>query len=389
MNTIINRLYQYIGQQINGTPRQKSVFICWISQPIYLLIGFGSLGGLLLSLRIDEIYNPLLWAGAVWGGTACLLWAALGRYGAARTMTEAQELRFSQLIIMLFGLSGIVSLLLVGPFNLVTGIALTGCVLIGLLLFPARQISLIFSLSIIVILAYSVTISLGGSNYQPLLAPVHDPAAQLWYDLMVLLAATLIIIKDSFTVAALTNSWRHREARTLHQASTDPLTGVANRGHCTRALEHAFMDSRMTGTPLAVVLVDVDHFKQINDRYGHQMGDLALQLVARCLQDTLRDNDLVGRYGGEEFLLILPGSDEQNALRVSERCAQALRDITLPNIANLPAIQLTASFGVCSEIAGSDTSPQAMVARADAAMYKAKHAGRDRVMLATRIEATA
>ncbi len=380
MNASLQRLYQYIGNQINGSPQQKSTFICWLSLPIYMLIGFGSAAGLFLSLWTEEIYNPLLWVGILWGFAATFLWAVLGYYGGNREMDEDQGHRFAQLIITLFGISGIASLLLVGPFNLVTGIVLTGCVLIGLLLFPAQQIFLIFSLSIAAILTYSLTISLGETLYRPLLAPVQAPAAQLWYDLMGLFAATLILVKDSFTVAALTGTWRHREARTLHQASTDPLTGVANRGYATKALEQAFLLSEQTGKPLSVILVDVDHFKQINDRYGHQAGDLALQLVAQSLRDTLRDNDLVGRYGGEEFLLVLPGTDARNAIGVAERCAQALRRITIPGIQDRPPLKLTASFGVHSEHANAASSPWHMIEMADNAMYQAKRTGRDRVV---------
>lgn len=385
MTASIQGLYQYIGHQINGSPQQKSIFICWLSLPIYLLIGFGSTAGLIVSRWTIEVYNPLLWGGVLWGFSATLLWATLGFVGSHREMAEEQQHGFAQRIIALFGISGIISLLLVGPFNLVTGIVLTGSTLIGLLLFPSRQITLIFALSIAAILAYSVIISLVDTLYVPLLAPVHDPAAQLWYDLMVLLAATLILVKDSFTVAALTTTWRHREEQTLHQASTDPLTGVANRGYATQALEQAFRHAEQSGKPLSVVLVDVDHFKQINDRYGHQVGDLALQLVARSLRDTLRDNDLVGRYGGEEFLLILPGTDAHNAIGVAERCAQALREITVPGIRDLPSLKLTASFGVHSERVGTDSSPQVMVEMADIAMYQAKQAGRDRVVLADNV----
>jgi len=385
MNTLLPRLYQYIGQQINGSLQEKSIFICWLSLPIYLLIGFGCLAGLILSRWTEEIYNPLLWAGVIWGCSATLFWASLGYFSAQRDMSEDQGQLFAQLTIALFGVSGILSMLLVGPFNLVTGIVLTGSILIGMLLFPAQKIALIFALSIAAILAYAVTISLGGTHYQPLLEPVHAPAAQLWYDLMVIVAATLIIFKDSFTVAALTSTWRHREARTLLQASTDPLTGVANRGYATQVLEQAFLHAEQSGKPLSVVLVDVDHFKQINDRYGHQTGDLALQLVAHSLRDTLRDNDLVGRYGGEEFLLILPGSDAQNAIGIAERCAQALRNITIPGIQNQPALKLTASFGVHSEHASADSSPGDMIEKADIAMYQAKRAGRDRVISSDRM----
>jgi len=134
---------------------------------------------------------------------------------------------------------------------------------------------------------------------------------------------------------------------------------------------------------LAVVLMDVDHFKQINDRYGHAIGDQALIHVAETLQDNLRDNDLLGRYGGEEFLMLLPGATLSQAQNVAERCAEALRRNTMP-IAGSPAIKLTASFGVSSTGEASAIDAHTLIEEADRAMYTAKHQGRDRVVTYSR-----
>ena len=374
----VETLYQRIGQQINGTPRQKGVFICFLGQPIYWLIFLGCAGGLVISRFIDGVYNPLLWAGLTWGLLSSLLWLALAWYGIRIRMSERQETRFANLTILLFGASGIISLLLVGPFNLVTGIVLTGCVLIGLLLFPAPQISLVFGLSMAAILAYAIMVSLESTVYRPLLSPVENPQAQVWYDVMTIFAATLIIIKDAFTVAALTSTWRHREASTLDRSIRDPLTGIVNRGHLLQALGQQLNRLHPGRQTLSVILMDVDFFKQINDRYGHAIGDQALVHVATTLQGNLRDNDLLGRYGGEEFLMMLPGATLAQASSIAERCADALRRhaMTMPGH---PALRITASFGVSSTSLKDNKDVHTLIEEADRAMYHAKHLGRDRV----------
>ena len=379
----LEELYRLIGQQINGSPREKGIFICWIGQPIYWVIFLGCAAGLTLSVFIEGVYNPLLWAGLAWGLIASLMWLAIALFGSRTPMSESGETRFANFTILLFGLSGIVSLLLVGPFNLVTGIVLTGCVLIGLLLFPAPQITLVFACSMAAILAYAIAVSLDSTLYRPLLSPVDYRPAQVWYDMMTIMAAGLIIIKDSFTVAALTSTWRHREASTFDRSIRDPLTGVVNRGHLLQTLNQQLSLPVRNRKSLAVVLMDVDHFKQINDRYGHAIGDQALIHVAETLQDNLRDNDLLGRYGGEEFLMLLPGATLSQAQNVAERCAEALRRNTMP-IAGSPAIKLTASFGVSSTGDASAIDAHTLIEEADRAMYTAKHQGRDRVVAYSR-----
>ena len=381
----LEELYRLIGRQINGTPREKGIFICWIGQPIYWIIFLGCAAGLVISRFIEGVYNPLLWAGLAWGLIASLAWLAMALFASRRRMSDTQGNRFASFTILLFGLSGIVSLLLVGPFNLVTGIVLTGCVLIGLLLFPATQITLVFVLSMGAILAYAIAISLDTSLYRPLLAPVDYPPAQVWYDLMTIMAAGLIITKDAFTVAALTSTWRHREASTFDRSIRDPLTGVANRGHLLQTLTQLLAVPANNRKNLSVVLMDVDFFKQINDRYGHATGDQALVHVATTLQDSLRDNDLLGRYGGEGFLMLLPGANLSQAHNVAERCAEALRRNAM-SIPGSPAIKLTASFGVSSTSGQAPMDAHTLIEEADRAMYTAKHEGRDRVVIYSRPE---
>lgn len=174
------------------------------------------------------------------------------------------------------------------------------------------------------------------------------------------------------------------DARQLARlAELDPLTGTRNRRvfeeHLARLWQQAIRDSR----PLAVLLVDVDHFKPFNDRYGHQAGDLALQRVASAIQGQLsRPLDLLARYGGEEFGVLLYDSDDAAAQRIAERIRHAVRALDITHIGS-PQGSITASVGVASVRPRRERAPAGVVQLADEALYAAKMQGRDRVHLAT------
>ena len=171
------------------------------------------------------------------------------------------------------------------------------------------------------------------------------------------------------------------EAARLHrivssQALVDGLTGLANRRSCEDALVAELSRAERFPAPLAVVLADLDDFKDVNDRYGHQAGDVVLREFAGLLRENLRDIDVAGRWGGEEFLLLLPGTDLEGAVRVAERIRHALNDRILLSVEGEP-IPVTASFGIAAYPAAG--SAPGLFAAADAALYDAKHGGKNRV----------
>jgi diguanylate cyclase (GGDEF)-like protein len=156
-------------------------------------------------------------------------------------------------------------------------------------------------------------------------------------------------------------------------ARTDALTGLANRRTLHEALQREIARARRLGEPLSVIIADLDHFKSINDEYGHMTGDQALAQAAAVFGSQLRPYDLAARYGGEEFVLLLPGASTEGAIAVAERVRKGIADIQL---AGCPR-RITASLGVASWIATE--TPEEFVGRADAALYRAKSAGRNRV----------
>jgi diguanylate cyclase (GGDEF)-like protein len=169
------------------------------------------------------------------------------------------------------------------------------------------------------------------------------------------------------------------------QAAHDGLTGCLNRGAGEVVLAHALKLSQRDHTPLAFVLMDLDHFKEVNDQFGHRMGDTALRLFARTVQGRLRGSDVLCRMGGEEFGLILPGTDEAGALRLAEKIRLAVRSLDLRADAGDP-VELDFSAGVAVALPAEDgeaaSSVDRLYGRADLAMYEAKRAGRGRVLAA-------
>jgi diguanylate cyclase (GGDEF)-like protein len=168
------------------------------------------------------------------------------------------------------------------------------------------------------------------------------------------------------------------------QALTDELTGLHNARQFHRTLVAEIDRSHRFRHDVGLVLLDLDDFKRINDTYGHQQGDRVLVEVARAIERHLRDIDEVARYGGEEFAVVLPQADSEGAARGAERLRRAIAEIEAPVIAGTGTISLTASFGVAS-LLDSATDKDGLIAAADAALYRAKRGGKDRVERAERV----
>ena len=182
-------------------------------------------------------------------------------------------------------------------------------------------------------------------------------------------------------VLALVLAWlvlrqARRALRLRRMASTDPLTGAINR----REVQQRVAGHLAGGdAPLCVVLIDLDHFKQVNDRFGHAAGDQVLMRAVAAWNTVLRADERLARLGGEEFVAVLPGAGIDGGAQVAQRLLEATRAIDLADVA--PGLSITASFGVAAALPG-DRSLEDLLGRADAALYRAKAGGRDRIEIA-------
>lgn len=163
---------------------------------------------------------------------------------------------------------------------------------------------------------------------------------------------------------------------------TDPLTGCSNRGCLNTRLPQEILRAARYHRPLSIVMCDIDHFKKVNDTYGHQPGDMVLKEFSKRINDSIRDNvDMLARYGGEEFLVTLPETDLDGALNMAERLRRVISEKKFA--IGTKKIKITASFGVAgfdSDNAGSQISFDTLINLADKCLYRAKTDGRNRVV---------
>lgn len=165
------------------------------------------------------------------------------------------------------------------------------------------------------------------------------------------------------------------------QAALDPLTEIPNRRHFEERSAQIFAARGTMGSCLAVTMLDIDHFKRINDSFGHSSGDLVLKEVARRTRQAIRPHDLLARFGGEEFVALLPVRDDKEAVELAEAMRQAISDqeITLDD----QSLRVTASIGLAMGKSADRFSLELLLRRADEALYRAKNAGRNRVEIAS------
>jgi two-component system cell cycle response regulator len=167
--------------------------------------------------------------------------------------------------------------------------------------------------------------------------------------------------------------------QTLSLATTDNLTGLYNRHYMGTHLQNMAASSQSAYRPLSLMIMDIDHFKSVNDTYGHAIGDMVLKEVAKTIIDCIRGSDLAVRYGGEEFVVVMPNTSLEQGIDVAERIRRVLEEKSLPIPHPDGSIRRTVSVGVAELQDGGDTI-DALICRADDLLYQAKHGGRNRVV---------
>ena len=212
--------------------------------------------------------------------------------------------------------------------------------------------------------------------------------APLNESLLLLLAFTCIVVITGLTLSAVVEERRRaifeleRALQSVReQAITDPLTGLLNRRYLLEYLPRELIRAQRSGTSLAVIMIDLDHFKDVNDRFGHEAGDRVLSEVAMLLKAQIRGSDIACRYGGEEFVFVLPGATLESSRRRAESLRLAIRRLDL-KVAGRAMGALTASLGVVlypEHAANAD----ALISAADKLLYAAKNSGRDRIVTGT------
>jgi two-component system, cell cycle response regulator len=189
-----------------------------------------------------------------------------------------------------------------------------------------------------------------------------------------------IRLTSMLRIKVLTDQLAHANAQLAELAVTDPLTSLHNRRHLYQEMEREFARAQRYRRPLACFMLDIDHFKNVNDTYGHQVGDRVLVLVADVIRGSVRNTDIAGRFGGEEFMILAPETPAANALVLGERVRQKVAARTEAGQPDVPRVTISIGVATTEHPVASDANE--LVRLADEALYKAKEGGRDRVVAA-------
>ena len=280
------------------------------------------------------------------------------------------------LSVQLFTLVLLIHGYFVGSFSPATMVSYVGWAGVGLILFDRKIIYCALAPATIVLLLLNYLSTFAGLPYAPLfnMEPMNQTVMHPFWVMSMFFFLVPLMLVCLFLFEILLSQWRIREATIATLSRIDPLTNVMNRRSIANQLEQLHQQRKAL---YSVVLLDLDHFKHINDNYGHDMGDQVLIQVAECLAQHVREQDMIGRFGGEEFILLLPNTTTEQAQHVAERCRIALTELNF--VYEQQPFSISASFGISSSQNASE--PQQIIRQADQALYAVKTAGRNQVQI--------
>ena len=262
-----------------------------------------------------------------------------------------------------------------GPYTVVSGLITAAALLLGMVLLERRWFWMAVGGWLLAMSAVHVASKAGLLPFLSLFEMSFEQSDIAKVAAERTVAAALIYIPLALVMDHLIIVWRQDEQSLSEAAQIDSLTGVYTRGFAMGVMERALRKAVRDEAPLAVLMLDLDHFKRINDAHGHARGDLVLQQTTRAMRSALRAGDIVGRFGGEEFVVLLPGADLEQAMGAAERCRAAVQKMKIPSARYL---SVTASVGVAAFPEHGD-SIDTLLRASDTAMYSAKANGRNRI----------
>ncbi|MFO0694125.1 MAG: GGDEF domain-containing protein [Polyangiales bacterium] len=271
----------------------------------------------------------------------------------------------------------------VGPFSSPVLLGFLAGGMTAFLLFDARRVASGAVLGMAVLIGTTLLERLRLIPYGPVFAGVvfegrRPPDTWVYWNLAFTVVLTSFVL--AATGVAMTLA-RQRQAEIAMLLRVDPLTGLANRRTIDATLAIEVARSKRSGIGFAIVMIDLDHFKRINDTHGHAAGDMVLVETGAAVRRNLREVDVAGRYGGEELILLLPDTDLRGARAVAERVRLAIAELTV-GIGGAEVLHVTASAGCAAFAPETNVDADEVVKSADAAMYRAKAKGRNRVEVA-------
>ena len=268
---------------------------------------------------------------------------------------------------------------LVGSFSPATMVGYVSVVGVGLVLFDRRMVYCALIPATFALLLCNYLSMIGVLTYAPLfnMQRLNEVSMHPFWVGSMMFFLLPIMLACLFLFEILLTQWRTREMTIQILSRLDPLTNVLNRRSIGSYLEKLHQQSE----PLySIILLDLDHFKSINDHFGHSMGDQVLVQVAKCLANNLRDQDIIGRFGGEEFILLLPNTTTAQAQNVAERCRLAVSQLRFIT-EHKQEFVVSASFGISSSLSADE--PHLIISQADQALYAVKAGGRNQVRIFT------
>jgi diguanylate cyclase (GGDEF)-like protein len=263
----------------------------------------------------------------------------------------------------------------IGPYTAASGLIAVAALLLGMVLLERRSLWIAVTAWFLSMFAIHFASRAGALPFLSLFQASLGQSDLAKVAAERAVAAALIYIPLAVVMDHLISVWRQDERSLYEAAQFDSLTGAYTRGFAMAVMQRAVLKARGDAKPLGVLMLDLDHFKRINDAHGHARGDLVLKQTTHAVQSTLRAGDIVGRFGGEEFVILLPGADVKQATGAAERCRAAVETMKIPDA---PYLSVTASVGVAAfPDHGEDLD--GLLKASDRAMYAAKAHGRNRI----------